>query len=576
MSIKNYFLTALLILCLAGFVRGEELSIDEAVKAWKGNALPAAAKAIEDSLRTELAQKKLKDDVIIRQAMLRMFARRVAVAKLASAQDGPTLEWLVKHPVLGPLLLTAISERDDPSRVLAVLTALRAKFGKTVEQFPELTVATCVVWDTQASDEQTAEQATKAACEVFGHLTSNRKALRMDPQTLPWPVLIYLVDSRVSPAERQWALKSYRLPGDPGAAYFQVRYDMGAFSSGKWRGGEQPYTLANILKLGGVCKDEAYFTAEVCRAYGIPATVCTGQSGQGEGFHAWVGLLKTVSRRATWDFQTARYEEHGFWSGTVIDPQTGEKLTDGEAAMGGEWCAATPGHRLLSMAITRSLDLLEDQAARISACKAALEASPGNLQVWNALVNECAQPQTPLTSVQEVAGVIDRFAVGRYDDFAFKSFTTLVAGQKPEEQLKILDRVAKLFPDRPDLLADLALRKGDALQKLERPVDALEVYLKVLKVSLQYGPVSLEAMARVDALLRPAGKMRELTAHYRTTWTRMHTPEASGYAWTTPWYIMGERYAKVLEETGKGELAEQVRRTIRTRDLSHHDDLPKK
>src|SRR5206468_2950647 len=131
-------------------------------------------------------------------------------------------------------------------------------------------------------------------------------------------------------------------------------------------------------------------------------------------------------------------------------------------------------HRLLSLAITRSLDLLADQPARIAACKAALDAAPGNLQIWNALVNECAQPQTPLATVQEVAAVIERFAVGRYDDFAFKSFMTLVAGQTAEEQLKILDRVAKLFPDRPDLLADLALRKGDALQKLERPVDALE------------------------------------------------------------------------------------------------------
>lgn len=546
-------------------------SIDDAIVAWKGGSLPGFAKVVEKALRAELGEKKLNADAVVRLASLRMFALRVGVAKLASPEDVQTLEWLVKHPVLGPLLLTAVSDRDDPARVVAVLTALRGKFGKTIEQFPELAVATCVVWDTQASDEQTAEQATKAACEVFGHLTSNRKSLRMDPQALPWPVLIYLVDSRVSPAERQWALNTYRLPGDPGAAYFQVRYDMGAFSSGKWRGGEQPYTLANILKLGGVCKDEAYFTAEVCRANGIPATVCTGQSGQGEGFHAWVGLLKTVSRRSVWDFQTARYEEHGFWSGTVIDPQTGQKLTDGEAAMGGEWCAATPAHRLLSLSITRSLDLLEDRAARIAACKAALDAAPGNLQTWNALVNECAQPQTPLATVQEVASVIERFAVGRYDDFAFKSFMTLVAGQAPEEQLKILDRLAKLFPDRPDLLADLALRKGDALQKLERPVDALEVDLKVLKMSLSYGPVVLEAMARVDALLRPAGKMRELSEHYRTTWTRMHMPEESGYAWTTPWYIMGERYAKILEETGKDGLAGEVRKTIRARDLSHHD-----
>jgi len=571
MKARNCILTILIAIGLASAARGDVFSIDDAVNAWKENTLPAAAKGIESSLRSELGQKKLNEDSIIRLAALRMFATRVGVAKFAADEDSKTLEWVVKHPKLGPLLLTGISERDNPARVISVLTALRAKFGPLVEQYPELAVATCVVWDSPVREDQTPEQATAAGREVFAHLTSNRKSLRVDSLNLPWPILIYLVDSRVTPAERKWAIDSYRLPSDPGGAYFQVKYDMGAFSSGQWRGGKDAYTLANILKLGGVCKDEAHFTAEVCRANGIPATVCTGQSGQGEGFHAWVGLIKMNRGKAAWDFQTARYSDHGFWSGTVIDPQTGQTLTDGEAAMEGEWSVATPVHRMLSLAITQSLDLLDQPEKKITACKAALEAAPGNLAAWTALVDECAKPQTPLATVQEVAEVVQRFAVGRYDDFAFKSFATMASGQKPQEQLTIMDRVGKLFPDRPDLLADLAMRKGDALQKMARPVDALDIYLKVLKISMQYGPVALEAMARVDGLLRPAGKMRDLTEHYRFAWTRMNNPEASGYAWTTPWYIMGERYAKILEETGDAAAAQKVRTAIWAKDLSRHD-----
>src|SRR5882757_6027826 len=146
------------------------ISADDALKAYQDGALPAFTKLVEDSLRKELAQKKLNDDAIVRLATLRLFATRMAVAKLAAPEDAKTLEWLLKHPTLGPLLLTALSPRDNPARVLSVLTALRTSFGKTVEQFPDLTVATCVVWDSPTRADQTPEQSTQAACDVFSHL----------------------------------------------------------------------------------------------------------------------------------------------------------------------------------------------------------------------------------------------------------------------------------------------------------------------------------------------------------------------------------------------------------------------
>jgi hypothetical protein len=269
-----------------------------------------------------------------------------------------------------------------------------------------------------------------------------------------------------------------------------------------------------------------------------------------------------------WDFNTARYSEHGFWSGAVIDPQTGQRLADSEVAMSAEWCGAAPGKRLLSLALAQSLDLLTDQAQRITACKAALEASPGNARAWMALVNECTKPQTPAGTVSEVSGVIERFAVGRYDDFAFKALTTFVSARPPEDQFAAIDRLAKLFPNRPDLLADLALRKGDALRDSGKPVDALHLYQGVLEEALHYGPLSLEAIGRIDTMLRGAGRMRELADHYRIAWTHMKMPEASGYVATTPWYIMGDRYAKLLEEMGDTGGAEKVRQTLRSHDRS--------
>ena len=84
-----------------------------------------------------------------------------------------------------------------------------------------------------------------------------------------------------------------------------------------------------------------------------------------------------------------------------------------------------------------------------------------------------------------------------------------------------------------------------------RPVDALHLYQEVLEVALHYGPLSLEAIERSRHDARSAGRVRELAEHYRIAWTHMKTPESSGYIATTPWYIMGDRYAKVLAETGE-------------------------
>jgi hypothetical protein len=97
----------------------------------------------------------------------------------------------------------------------------------------------------------------------------------------------------------------------------------------------------------------------------------------------------------------------------------------------------------------------------------------------------------------------------------------------------------------------------------------------VLQIALRYGPLSLEAIARIDAMLRPAGKMRELTDHYRVAWAHMTVPEASGYIATTPWYIMGDRYAAILEETGDKTAASKVRQTLKSRDRSLAENMVK-
>jgi hypothetical protein len=282
-------------------------------------------------------------------------------------------------------------------------------------------------------------------------------------------------------------------------------------------------------------------------------------------------LLRVWQGHAYWDFKTARYAEHGFFVGTVIDPQTGDKFADSEVALSALWCDAASEKRLLSLALMRSVDLLDDQQQRISLCEQAINLSAANQLAWTGLVNECVKPETPAATVQAVADVVEHFGIGKYDDFAFKILTSFISARPPDEQMAMLDRTTKLFPSRTDLQEELVMRKGDILNNTGKPVDALHLYEQVLENSLQYGPLALDAISRVDTMLRAAGQMPALLDHYRIAWTHMVEPPASGYMWTTPWYIMGDRYGHALSDAGNKAKSAEVLKAIRAVDLSHHD-----
>src|SRR5438477_12473367 len=104
MKAVKYFLALGLALCSARGSVADVYSIDDAVAAWKGNSSGASVKGIEEGLRKELGKKKLNEDSVIRLAELRVFASRFGGLKLP-AEDEKTLEWLVRHPKMAPLLL---------------------------------------------------------------------------------------------------------------------------------------------------------------------------------------------------------------------------------------------------------------------------------------------------------------------------------------------------------------------------------------------------------------------------------------------------------------------------------------
>ena len=109
--------------------------------------------------------------------------------------------------------------------------------------------------------------------------------------------LLHVVDARLPLSEYEWVNKNITLPRDKWKQlYDTIEYRMN-FATQNSKNPYAPYssyTFAEIKKTGGVCREQAYYTATTAKCAGIPAVIITGDGNRGG--HAWVGLM--VSEKA--------------------------------------------------------------------------------------------------------------------------------------------------------------------------------------------------------------------------------------------------------------------------------------
>lgn len=599
---------ALLALCLLGSpAAAQRRAAREAARPASDSLSAAAAEAIDAGSLAQLPA-KLDPDItdalkdfdrldagrLTHLAALREFGRYFGKLQPLTDERRETLRWLASKPDLLVPLMLAVSDADDPGRVLTVLSALHKELGDGAAEHPDLTTAFCVVWDHppqpgfvlegektglsngQGNFPKTATgqsgprplesdldaESLARLVDLYRYYTDPRNKLRINPSALPWQLAVYVVDNPVSPAERKWALGRYRSKGFSGGVYREVAYDLGIYYTGQTqkRGG-RPYTLANIVRYGGVCKDQAYYAASVAKSLGIPATVCTGSGGTGRGAHAWIGFLQAKGGNRSdpaWDFNEGRYEEHLYWSGAVTDPQTGATLTDADVGLLAELLETPAEQRLASVALWK----LHDRAApgrHPDLYSAAINLSAGNRYAWMGLAQLGAAGKLTPAQADEVAKVVSKFALKKYPDFAFDVCRQMAAGRPPAERMRLMRKMESLFERRPDLVASLQVDRGDLLREQSKPNEALKAYTDLLSRNLEAGPIVLTAMQRTDLMLREAGKLDELARVYEQLWGKLPVPEASAFAATAPYYKVGQRYADLLDTMGRRPEAAEVR-----------------
>ena len=499
------------------------------------------------------------------------------------------------------LLLRAMGDTPSPAKAVAKLHDLYAADAKRVAAYPDLAVAFATSADRYARF--TAAGSRCSLLASFGFYTSKRR-FAYNMQRLPYELSRYLADTRLSIAEREWARDRYGRHASPARSYFEVRYDLGYSRRGRAKKiSGHPYTLWNLRQYGGVCVDQAYYAAHVCKSLGIPAALVVGRSRGGVG-HAWVARLVMTDNGhdAEWDATTARYPSHLYYTGKVTDPAAGKDILDSELILAGH-AALQPLYEKeeadAALYVARHLhdNRKADWSGNVEVLRKAADdynkhlaegAKPADLS-W-ARVGPKSQPQI----VEEfLAAALKRnLALGE----GWKFLVELrKAGAVPLRHLDafldiLIDRTARAFPEysckivldvagtvpsgpgrietyrncmrrygsRPDLAGEILIAMGNDYAAQRQDDLALTAYLQAADKGIKVPEVVLAATDQATKLLLDANKASKAEAMYHSLLGRIRPEGDRMFFDETVYYQLNVRLAGLYRRMGKHSTAARI------------------
>lgn len=322
------------------------------------------------------------------------------VAQPFSSRNGSLIGRLdpqfVEATITDPAFLkawgNAVTEDDFAPKALLNLEAIWRAWPGEWREFPELAIAVALVHDQPAPAwwphrqvlQKDVPRMTPDPADLFGRIVraSREGRLRRNLRQLDAEVLKYVVDAPLSPGEFAGIRDSPSLSReDPASAFGSIRYDQGRVTRGAYGWPWGSYSLARIRKKGGICVDQAYYSAMSGKALGIPTIFFAGLGK--EGGHAWTGYLRG---RDAWDLNVGRSGGGNCATGEALDPQNWTPITDHDIEMlkihargGAERDAA---RRDLAMAV--NFRRRNDAAGEGAAIQSAISRSSNNPLLWDA------------------------------------------------------------------------------------------------------------------------------------------------------------------------------------------------
>lgn len=235
------------------------------------------------------------------------------------------LTWVLNNPKAMEELLLTMKPEDDSAKVLVFLkdawTANAEKFPK----FFNLALACAVVFDHDIAIPEPlgGESTVNGLSRYLWYIEKDEKGKLTAPvHRSSARDLVWVVCAPVATSELEWAIdKMHMGRGSWGNAYGMVEYLMERAVKGL--NPYEEYSFAEILKEGGICGDQSYFSVNTARAQGIPALVLAGETDLGG--HAWAAIKTEADE---WNTTIGRIG--GVSKGEGNNPQIGSSISEQE------------------------------------------------------------------------------------------------------------------------------------------------------------------------------------------------------------------------------------------------------
>jgi len=311
-------------------------------------------------------------------------AQRIKPETLAALLSNQTL--------INDLGETATLDDYQPG-VWRVLADLQEHRPEGMADYPALAVALAVVYDRAFPPDWPHAQVARSQVPfvwenwntLFDYFIDAQRdgVLLADPATLTPGQLRFLVDIPLDRSELDWVRQNVQASRSSFEQIFStIQYDYPRLTDWQMSWGLKDYRLQRIHDAGGICVDQAYYSAMAGKALGLPTLFFTGQGSFGG--HAWFGFLKDEN---TWFLDAGRYANQNYVTGTARDPQTWAEINDHQLAFlsdtGDSQVVYNYCRDMLALALLPGIR--EDAAQRQRLLAAALDADPKLPEIWEAV-----------------------------------------------------------------------------------------------------------------------------------------------------------------------------------------------
>ena len=313
---------------------------------------------------------------------------------LGFALSPETQAWLIGDAALAEEFFSLLAPVDYLPNVLSILDELYRRDPARAQAYAHLVLAIAVVYDVPPPPDWPHGQVGAgalprkfpSATDAFTWWVREDQLGRTYHRLarLPADELKFVVDAAAPLAELEWAQKMADIPLNSLArAYTMIRYRADRLKNERpvWPG--RTYRLADVLRDGGICVDQAYFATEFGKARGVPTLFFHGAGNDGR--HAWFGFLDSNNK---WQLDAGRYAEQKFVTGFARDPQTWGELSDHELQFLAERFRELPSFRSSQVHAEFAADFLAtgNADAALAAARKAVNFERRNEAAWDTLI----------------------------------------------------------------------------------------------------------------------------------------------------------------------------------------------